>query len=88
MAARIQMEIITPSELFYSGEIESLVVKTTEGEEGFLAGHSWCIKLLPEDGKVRIIDSAGATRTALVKSGYVDIKDKFVVFSDEARWVE
>lgn len=88
MAAHIQMEIITPSDLFYSGEIESLVVKTTEGEEGFLAGHSWCVKLLPEDGKVRIKDSAGATRIALVKNGYVDIKDKFVVFSDEASWVE
>ncbi|MDD6043752.1 MAG: hypothetical protein PUB87_08400 [Eubacteriaceae bacterium] len=87
MAAYVQIEIVTPSELFFQGEGESLVCTTTDGEEGFLKGHSWCCKLLGETGKVRIRTKDGELKTARIKGGYVDIKDKFIVFSDEAEWL-
>ena len=46
MAKTIKLEIITPSRLFYRGDIEMIIVPTLYGEEGFMANHSWATKLL------------------------------------------
>lgn len=88
MSSCVQMEIITPSELFYEGEIVSLVCTTTNGEEGFLPGRLWCCKLLSDEGRVRVTEKDGTKRVARIRGGYVEIRDKFVIFSDEASWVK
>ena len=88
MSATVELEIITPSELFYNGEIESLVCTTTDGEEGFLPGRLWCCKLLGDKGKARIREKDGVRKTLSIKGGYVEIRDKFVLFTEEASWTE
>lgn len=88
MSATVELEIVTPSELFYDGEIESLVCTTTDGEEGFLPGRLWCCKVLGEKGKVRLREKDGSVRTAAIKGGYVEIRDKFVLFTEDASWTE
>lgn len=85
----VELEIITPREMFYRGQIEMLSVTTTEGQEGFLANHAWCIKLLQATGKLKIREAGSNTlKEARVKGGHVDIKEHFVVYVDEAEWVE
>ena len=86
MANSVTLEIITPSKLFYRGEVEMLIVKTVLGEEGFLTGHSWACKLL-NAGKLSFKE-AGAKefRVAAIAGGFVDIRDNFVVFTDAAEW--
>lgn len=82
----VSLEIITPSEMFYSGQVEMVVVTTDQGEEGFMANHSWCIKLLAKEGRIRIRQADGEKKVARVQGGHVDIKEHFVVYVDQARW--
>ena len=42
----VKLEIITPSKLFYRGEVDLVIVTTLSGDEGFMAGHCWGCKLL------------------------------------------
>lgn len=80
------LEVITPEKLIYSGEIEMLIVKTLEGMEGFMAGHTWACKLLAEDGLIKIRKKGEKEFTLIkTKNGYVDIKDHFVVYTDDAK---
>ena len=78
----VLLEVITPREMFYSGQVEMVVVPTTDGEEGFMAHHVWCVKLLAEKGRVKIRET-GAKDLKII-----DIKDRFVVYTDEAEWAE
>lgn len=81
------IEILTPEERFYSGRAEMLIVKTTTGQEGFMADHSWCCTLLAEDGFAKIRE-AGDSEFSIVdlKGGYIDVKDKIIVYADKAKW--
>lgn len=85
----VLLEVITPREMFYSGQVEMVVVPTTDGEEGFMVHHVWCVKLLTEKGRVKIRET-GAKELKIIdiKGGHVDIKDRFVVYADEAEWAE
>lgn len=85
----VLLEVITPEAMFYSGIVEMLIVPTTEGQEGFLSGHVWCVKLLAEKGRLKIREhGSGVQKQALVYGGYVDIRDRFVVYTDKAVWDE
>lgn len=89
MSNQVLVEIFTPREMFFRGAVETLVVSTYDGEEGFMAKHTWCCTLLKETGKVKIHQQdRKSPLVAKVKGGYVDIKDHFVVFVDEAEWIE
>ena len=79
----VELSIITPAELFYSGKVDSVRVTTMDGEEGFKAGHAWCVKLLAPDGHVRLRPSA-----ADGDEPKRDIKDRFVIYAEDAAWVE
>ena len=82
----VLLEVITPREMFYSGQVEMVVVPTTEG---FMAHHVWCVKLLAEKGRVKIRETGAKDLKIIdIKGGHVDIKDRFVVYTDEAEWVE
>ena len=81
----VLLEVITPREMFYSGQVEMVV----DGEEGFMAHHVWCVKLLAEKGRVKIRETGAKDLKIIdIKGGHVDIKDRFVVYTDEAEWAE
>ena len=105
----VELSIITPAELFYSGSVDSVRVTTLDGEEGFKAGHAWCVKLLAENGHVRLREAATGSeaataadpaagdrraglsaglRVAALKGGHIDVKDRFVIYAEDAAWVE
>jgi F-type H+-transporting ATPase subunit epsilon len=88
MAKSFKLEVITPERLFYEGDVEMVIVRTLEGYEGFLANHSWACKLL-DTGKLRIKE-AGARefKLAAITGGFIDVKDRVVVFADAAEWPE
>ena len=89
MAKSVKLKIITPSQIFYDGEVEMLIVRTVSGEEGFMAGHTWACKLLAVGGKLCIRESgAKELRVAAISSGFVDVKENFVVYTDAAVWAE
>ena len=88
MGKKIDLEIITPSKVFYKGKVKLVTVRTLSGEEGFMAGHSWAVKLLAV-GELRIQESeAKEYKLAAVSGGYIDVKDSIIIFTDTAEWAE
>jgi len=86
MPKSVKLQVITPSKLFYEGDIELVIVKTLTGEEGYMAGHSWACKLL--DVGEMLIQEAGSKdfKTAAVSGGFVDIMKDIVIYTDAAEW--
>ena len=44
MARSMTLEVITPSKLFYKGEVQLVIVRTLTGDEGFMPRHTWAVK--------------------------------------------
>ena len=94
MSRPLRLEIKTPTDAFYEGDVEMVMVKTTDGYEGFMAAHEWALKLLADDGEVRIkeIGNAGSTakdrdfRIARLKGGVMEVRDHIFIFTEEAEW--
>lgn len=86
MANTIKLEIITPSRLFYRGDIEMIIVPTLFGEEGFMANHSWATKLL-DVGEMAVQEPGSqGFKIAAIAGGFIDVKDSIVVYADHAEW--
>jgi len=82
----MQVELVTPEEILYSGEAYMVVVRVLEGGEiAFLPGHAPFLGALGE-GEARIYESDGATPTSLqLAGGFVEVShDKVTILSDEA----
>ena len=86
VARSFSLEILTPETHLYSGEAESVVVRTLSGEEGFMAGHSRACKLL-DVGELRFREpGAEEYRRAKVSGGFIDVHGDVLVFTDSAEW--
>ena len=64
-----QLKIVTPDGLIYDGQAEELVVRTTSGDLGILAGHVNCVAPLGMGRATVIID--GKRRYAACIGGMV-----------------
>ena len=86
MANSTLLEVITPSRLFYKGDIELVIVRTLQGDEGFMANHDWACKLL--DAGELWIQEAGSKdfKIAAIAGGFVEVKENIVIFTDSAEW--
>jgi len=86
----VKLEIVTPSKLFYRGEVDLVIVTTLEGDEGFMAGHCWGCKLL-DIGELWIQEKGAAKsewRVAAVAGGFIEIKESIMIYTDAAEWSE
>ena len=66
-----QLKIVTPDGLIYDGQAEELVVRTTSGDLGILAGHINCVAPLGMGRATVIID--GKRRYAACIGGMVSV---------------
>jgi F-type H+-transporting ATPase subunit epsilon len=88
MPKGIRLDIVTPERLFYEGDVELVIVRTKEGDEGFMARHSWACKLL-EVGEIWIQEVGSKTfKVASAAEGFIDVKNEIVIFVDSAEWPE
>lgn len=88
MANSIRLEIITPERLFYDGDVELVIVRTLNGDEGFMANHAWACKLL-STGELWIQEKGSKEyRIAAISGGYIDVQKTIVIFTDSAEWPE
>ena len=86
----LRLEVMTPSKLFYRGEVDMVIVTTKDGDEGFMAGHVWACKLL-EVSELWIQEKGAGKdewRVAAVAGGFVDMKDSMVIYTDAVEWSE
>ncbi|MDR0751740.1 MAG: ATP synthase F1 subunit epsilon [Christensenellaceae bacterium] len=85
---KFAIEILTPEKTFYEGEIESLIVETSEGKIGILAGHSpLVIGLIP--GVVKMKTNEEEELTAVNSEGFVEVRPgKTVILCQTMEWPE
>ena len=70
MAGTFQFELVSPSRLVMSGEVEEVVVPGTEGDFGVLAGHAPFMSTL-RPGFIEVRRAEGTDRI-FVRGGFAD----------------
>jgi F-type H+-transporting ATPase subunit epsilon len=86
MAKSFKLEIVTPERIFYKGDVELVILRTMDGDEGFMAGHTWACKLL-NVGEIWIQEAGQSDfKIAAGSQGFVDVKNEVMVFVDAAEW--
>lgn len=82
-----RLQIYTPDKLFFDGETENVIVRTTVGDKGILARHEPYVAALPI-GKLRVKIN-GAFRTAAISEGIIKVdKEKTVIMTQSCEWAE
>lgn len=81
------LNIVTPEDVFYSGEAHVVVVRTVNGDVGFMKDHAPYVAPLGI-GKLEII-TEGKKRYAVISHGYVKCdKNGVQILTDTAEWAE
>lgn len=82
-----KLQILTPDKLFFDGETDNLIVRTTVGDKGILARHEDYVAALPI-GKMKVrLD--GKFRVAAVSEGTIKVsRDKTVVLVQSCEWAD
>lgn len=81
----LQVELVSPERILYSGEAEMVIARTAGGDIAFLSGHAPFLGALGI-GAVRIRPTGGgADEVAAVHGGFVEVKDnRVIILSDVA----
>lgn len=80
----LEVELVSPERILFSGEAEMVVCRTSDGEVAFLTGHAPFLGALGI-GIVRVHQPGGDVLKAAVHGGFVQVKDnKVIVLSDVA----
>lgn len=74
----LQLEVVAPDHQALSVEAQSVVVRTPEGEIGFLPNHTPLIAALTLE-IVRYVDAAGQKGYIFVGGGFVEVQNNHVV---------
>jgi F-type H+-transporting ATPase subunit epsilon len=80
----LQVELVSPERILYSGEADMVIARTAGGDIAFLTGHAPFVGALGI-GRVRIRQVDGTEEVAAVHGGFVEVKDnRVVILSDVA----
>lgn len=86
MANQLHVNVVAVEERVWSGDAETLIARTTEGEIGVLPGHSPLLGLLKEPSQVRIKLAGGDQLTYDVSGGFLSIDaDGVTVLAESAK---
>ncbi len=81
------LRVVTAERDFYNGEVDRVVVRTTEGDIGILAKHVPYVAALGIGGLTII--QKGETRTAAISGGFVEVgKDGTTILARTCEWAE
>ena len=84
----LQVELVSPERILFSGEAEMVVARTVDGDLAFLTGHTPLLGLLVE-WPVRIKLVGGGEESAAVHGGFVEVShDRVTVLSDLAEMAD
>lgn len=82
-----QLQVISPDRVFYTGEVEMVEVKTTEGEMGIYKEHIPLTAIIAP-GVLRIHENGNVKEAALL-DGFIEItKKKVVILAEACEWPE
>jgi len=89
MARTLKVEVVTPDNKIFSGEVNSIVITAPDGEVGILPMHAPMIAELGH-GILRFTREAdNIVETFMAKGGYLQIAEDYaIVLTDSASRVE
>lgn len=83
---KLHVEIVTPYELFYEGDVEQLILPAIDGEIGIRPGHSPVIIAL-NPGELRMTEKSGKELFISISDGYAEVEvDNAIVVIGSAEW--
>ncbi len=85
MANVFELEIVTPSEQFYKGEVEMVIARTTQGDRAILKDHIPLVAGLV-GGELRI-KKDGKFKSGEIAEGFMTVnKEKTTILVESAKW--
>ena len=86
--ATFTFELVSPERILFSGEVESAIVPSIEGEMTVLAGHAPVVAVL-KAGIVLIKTDAGHGKEFLVQGGLAEINQaSTTILAEQAHFIE
>ena len=87
MANNFNLQIVTPSAMFFDDEADMLIVRTSEGDIGIMANHEPLVAPIRVSRlRIKIGDSY---RSAAVSNGFMTVMpDKVTIVTDACEWAE
>lgn len=86
MATPLHVEVVAVDQQVFSGEVDLVVARTSDGEVGILHGHAPLLGALADDSAVRLVTGGGETRVALAGGGFLSVTpDGVQVLAESAR---
>ena len=86
MASELAVKIVTPEKVFYEGQTEMIIVRTTQGDRGILKNHRPLVAGL-SDGTLKI-KKEGKYKEAKVSGGFIQVeKEQAVILTESAEWL-
>jgi len=83
-----RLQIITPEKIFFEGDVQRVIVRTTEGDVGILAKHEKYVASLPS-GPIRITMDDGKERVAALSGGAVKVSPTHMaILANAVEWAE
>ena len=80
----LHVELVSVEREVWSGDAESVVARTTEGEIGILPGHAPLLGQLAEGFDVRILQAGGSELAVNVSGGFLSVTDAGVTILAES----
>lgn len=82
-----RLEVLTPEKKFFEGDVNMIVVRSTDGDIGILPGHTPLIAPIGI-GSLRILVD-GKWRDAFISGGFMEVKPtSTLILSDAVEWPE
>ena len=86
MSSTFKLEIWTPEKVFFSDNVEMIVLRTTHGEMGILAGHVPVVAAVAV-GTTRIRKENGEWVEAVLTEGFMEVtQEEVIIITDTADW--
>lgn len=87
MAKQFKFQVVTPSRVFYSDEVEMVIFNTENGEMGVMANH--VPMLIANKPCVLTMEKDKEKKYAYISEGFIEVSlDKVTAIVDEAEWAD
>ncbi len=89
MATQFQVDVVSVEAQIWSGEAESVIARTTEGELAVLAGHAPLLGQLKDPSRVRVKTASGEEIAYDISGGFLSVNnDTVTVLAEDAKPAE
>lgn len=81
-----KLKIVTPDRVFFDGEAEQIVVRTTEGDVGILSGHTSYVANIGA-GPLKIKEAGVDYKVAAISGGVIKVsKEMTMILATAVEW--